>query len=104
MSETRVYCIANVIIEDAELFRNYEKGFFGTIKEYNGEFITMDDNTIHLEGTSPVNGRIIMWTFPSEDDMNNWYSSEKYQNLSENYRRPATEIKNLTVIKGMPAR
>jgi uncharacterized protein (DUF1330 family) len=45
-----------------------------------------------------------MWTFPSEEDMNNWYASEKYQDLSENYRRPATEIKNLTVIKGMPAR
>ena len=104
MSGTRVYCVANVIIEDAELFRNYEKGFFGTLKEHNGEFITMDDNTIHLEGTSPVDGRIIMWTFPSEEDMNNWYASEKYQNLSENYRRPATELKNLTVIKGMPAR
>ena len=28
MSQTRVYCIANLEIEDAELFRNYEKGFF----------------------------------------------------------------------------
>ena len=104
MPETRVYCVANVIIEDPEIFRNYEKGFFGILKEHNGEFITMDDNTIHLEGTSPIEGRIIMWTFPSEEDMNNWYSSENYQALSQNYRRPATELKNLTVIKAMPTR
>ena len=104
MSQTRVYCIANLEIEDAELFRNYEKGFFGTLKEHNGEFITMDDKSIHLEGTSPLEGRVIMWTFPSEEEMNNWFSSNSYQELAENYRRPATKLKNLTVIKAMPTR
>ena len=45
-----------------------------------------------------------MWTFPSEEEMNNWFSSKNYQELAENYRRPATELKNLTVIKAMPPR
>ena len=104
MYKRQVYCIANLEIEDAELFRNYEKGFFGTLKEYNGEFMTMDDESIHLEGTSPIEGRVIMWTFPSEEEMNSWFSSTSYQELAENYRRPATELKNLTVIKAMPTR
>ena len=104
MSDRKVYCIANVKIHDRELFRNYEKGFFGTIKEHDGEFITMDDNTEHLEGTSPVEGRVIMWSFSDEENMHNWYNSENYQELSKAYRRPATELLNLTVIHSMAKR
>jgi uncharacterized protein (DUF1330 family) len=104
MSEVKVYCIANVLIKDAETFRGYEKGFFGTIAEHNGQFLTMDDHPNHLEGTSPIKGRVIMWTFSNEEDLNNWYNSDNYQELSNKYRRPATELVNLTVVKGMPAR
>ncbi len=45
-----------------------------------------------------------MWTFSNEEDLNNWYNSDNYQELSNKYRRPATELVNLTVVKGMPAR
>lgn len=104
MSDQKVICIANVHIKNAEVFRGYEKGFFGTIKEHNGEFITMDDSTQHLEGTSPIQGRVILWSFSNEEDLNNWYNSENYQKLSDTYRRPATELLNLTVIHSMPGR
>ena len=103
MSE-KVYMLVDINIQDKETYLNYEKGFFPILKKYGGEFITFDDKIEHLEGEKPIEGRTILWTFPSEEEMNNWFSSNSYQELAENYRRPATELKNLTVIKAMPTR
>ena len=50
MEEVRVYIIANLQIHDADRYREYEKGFFPILKKYEGEFITFDDNIVHMEG------------------------------------------------------
>ena len=60
---TQVYMIANLKIEDAETYRKYEKGFFPILKKHGGSFITYDDAITHLEGSTPVEGRVVMWTF-----------------------------------------
>ena len=66
MHEVPVYMIANLVVEDADTYRKYEKGFFPILKKYEGSFITYDDNSETLEGSSPRSGRMIIFTFPSE--------------------------------------
>ena len=68
----------------------------------NRSFITYDDSPDVLEGPKPLPGRVIIFTFPSEDDANNWWNDMDYQELSK-HRRAAT---NATIqrIKGLPPR
>ena len=65
MEEVKVYIIANLQIHDADRYREYEKGFFPILKKYEGQFITFDDNIVHMEGDNPMEGRVILLSFPS---------------------------------------
>ena len=46
--------------------------------------------------------RVIIFSFASEKDANNWWNDDGYQELSK-YRRAATEI-TLQKVKGMAPR
>ena len=37
MSDQKVHVIANLVINDKDTYRVYEKGFFPLLKKYNGE-------------------------------------------------------------------
>ena len=102
MEEVKVYMIANLQIHDAERYREYEKGFFPLLKKYNGEFITYDDNITHVEGDTPMKGRVILFSFPSEKNAKDWYADPEYQELSEHRRVSVTTT--LTRINGLPPR
>lgn len=98
-----VYMLVNLKINDAEEYRIYEKGFFPILKKHNGSFVTFDDNPIVLEGEQPAQfDRVIMFSFPSEQDADNWWADPEYQELSV-HRKASTEI-TLQRIKGMPPR
>ena len=103
MEDVRVYMIANIQIHDADRYREYEKGFFPILKKHGGEFITFDDNISHVEGETPMTGRIIMFSFPSSEKADEWYSDPEYQSLSEN-RRAAVTTSSITKVHGLPAR
>ena len=64
MSNVPVFIVVNLVITDSEEYRIYEKGFFTLLKKYRGTFVTYDDNPINLEGNSPREGRIIIFSFP----------------------------------------
>lgn len=66
MSDTPVYLLVNLSITQVESYCSYEKGFFGMLKKYGGEFITYDDKPVTLEGDTPREGRMIIFKFPSE--------------------------------------
>ena len=36
MSEVPVYVVANIVIQDPETYKKYEKGFFPILKKYEG--------------------------------------------------------------------
>ena len=103
MSDTPVYFVVNLHIEDAERYRRYEKGFFPILKKHGGEFLTFDDATSTLEGSAPPPGRIVIFRFPSEAAARAWYDDPEYQTLSE-HRRAATRLAFLTLVHGMPPR
>ncbi len=103
MSNVPVFIVVNLVITDSEEYRIYEKGFFTLLKKYRGTFVTYDDNPINLEGNSPREGRIIIFSFPSEEEGKAWYADNEYQVLSE-HRRAGTEMKFLTMVHGLPPR
>ena len=103
MSENiSVFMVVNLTINDLDEYRIYEKGFFLFLQKHNGTFITYDDDRLVLEGIEPVPGRAIIFSFPSEEDADNWWNDEGYQELSK-HRRAATDI-TLQRIKGLPLR
>ena len=100
MSAIPVYMIDNLNINDPDEYRVYEKGFFPFLKKHNGSFITFDDSPECLEGEQPTQfDRVIIFSFPSEQDANNWWNDDGYQKLSK-HRRAATEI-TLQKVKGI---
>lgn len=103
MSDIPVFLVVNLSITNVEPYRVYEKGFFGLLKKYGGEFVTFDDNPITFEGEVPRSGRMIIFKFPSEQAAKDWYADEEYQALSE-HRRAGTKLEFLTLVHGMPAR
>jgi len=103
MSNISVYVVANLEIEDAEMYRTYEKGFFRILRRHGGNFLTYDDATENFEGFEPLMGRVVIFTFPSVDAARAWYNDPAYQALSE-HRRAGTRLKFLTLVHGLPPR
>ena len=103
MSDIAVYGVVNLQVTDAGAYRQYEKGFFPLLKRYGGEFITFDDAPVHLEGTAPRAGRMIIFKFPSEQKAQAWFADPEYQALSE-HRRAGTALEFLTLVRGLPPR
>ena len=103
MKDVEVFFIANLNIIDKETYSVYEKGFFPILKKHGGEFVTYDDSIEHLEGDSPLTGRVVIFKFPSEMAARTWYNDPKYQSLSR-YRREGAPLISLTMVKGLPPR
>ncbi len=98
-----VYMLVNLTIHDAVEYRNYERGFFPLLKRHSGEFLTFDDTPHTFEGSAPRQGRLIIFTFPSEAHATRWYADPDYQTLSA-HRRAGTKIEFLTMARGLPPR
>lgn len=103
MSDIPVYAVVNLHVTDATRYRDYEKGFFPLLKKYGGEFITFDDESFTLEGSSPRAGRMVIFKFPSEEKAREWFADTEYQALAE-HRRAGTRLEFLTIVHGRPPR
>ena len=103
MSDLPVFMIANLVVEDVDTYRQYEKGFFPILKRYGGEFVTFDDNPQTLEGSAPRPGRIVIFKFPSEETALEWYNDPEYQALSD-HRRAGAPLQFLTLVHSLPPR
>lgn len=103
MADIPVYMVVNLSVTNADEYRQYEKGFFPILKKYGGEFVTFDDSPITFEGDVPRSGRMIIFSFPSEQAAKDWYADADYQALSE-HRRAGTRMEFLTLVHGMPPR
>ena len=103
MADVAVYYLANFDIHDKDEYRTYEKGFFPILEKHGGEFITYDDATETVEGSSPRTGRMVIFKFPNDAAAKAWYDDPEYQTLSE-HRRAGTSLHFLTRVHGLPAR
>ena len=103
MSDHPVYMLANLVIQDADRYRQYEKGFFSILKRHGGSFVTFDDAPVTLEGDAPPEGRLVIFRFPSESAARSWYADPEYKSLSE-HRRAGTKLAFLTLVHELPPR
>ena len=103
MADTPSYVLANFQVHDKDEYRKYEKGFFPILKRHNGTFFTFDDNVTHLEGEAARTGRLVIFSFPSEQAALDWYNDPEYQALSE-HRRAGTTLQFLSLVHGLPPR
>ena len=104
MEDVKVYMVVNLDIKDKDTYLKYEKGFFPMLKKHGGEFLTFDDSFRHMEGPEPLaGGRVIIFSFPSEEAADGWYNDPEYQELSQ-FRREGAPLRSLSLIKGLPPR
>jgi uncharacterized protein (DUF1330 family) len=103
MADVPVYVVVNLHVEDSARYLQYEKGFFPILKKHQGKFITYDDDIVTFEGELPRSGRMVIFTFPSEQAAKDWYNDPDYQALSE-HRRAGTRLEFLTMVHGLPPR
>lgn len=101
MSDVPVYMVVNLKIIDEETYLKYAAGFFPLLEKYGGRLITFDDNAETFEGDAPHDGRMVIFQFPSEEQVRAWYNDPDYQAISE-YRRRSAPARFVTMIRGMP--
>lgn len=89
------YFVAQITIDDPELYQRYLDGYDAVFSQYAGTVIAVDDAPEVLEGDWSRT-RIVMIRFPDEAALKGWYGSAAYQELAQ-YRRRASQADILLV-------
>ena len=74
------YFIANILIEDEKLMKQYSDELGDMVGRCGGEYLAVDDHPAVLEGDWQYS-RLVLIKFPDESSLKNWYHSEEYQNV-----------------------
>lgn len=97
-----VHFIAHFTVTDADRYRQYEKGFFPVLKDYDAEFLTYDDDVMVLEGERAP-GRTVVIRFASEEECLRWWHSDEYRAIVP-HRHAGTETFSVSIVHAPPAR
>ena len=73
-----VYFIAQYVVNDPELYREYQGGAGPTIASHGGELVAFDVAAETVEGAPPGPQTVII-RFDSTESAKAWYESEEYQ-------------------------
>ena len=74
------YLIANVNIQNPDLYKNYSSQVMDTVVRYGGKFLVRGGQTDLLEGQWIPNRTVII-EFSDIDTLNAWYKSPEYQSI-----------------------
>ena len=72
------YFIAQYVVNDPKLYREYQVGAGATIREAGGEVVAFDVAAETIEGTPPGSHTVIV-KFESTEAAKAWYRSPAYQ-------------------------
>jgi len=72
------YFIAQYVVKDPKLYREYQAAAGTTVQECGGEVVVFDVAAETLEGTPPGPQTVIL-KFESTEAAKAWYGSPKYQ-------------------------
>jgi uncharacterized protein (DUF1330 family) len=75
-----VYFIANIDVNDAAVYGEYGKLFYGVFDKYKGKVLAVDREYEVLEGKWSADHTVIL-EFPTKADLKAWYESAEYQEL-----------------------
>ena len=72
------YFIAQYVVKDPKLYREYQGGAAPTIQASGGELVAFDVASETIEGTPPGSQTVII-KFASTEAAKAWYESPEYQ-------------------------
>lgn len=90
-----VYFCATIRIADEQRYQRYLDAYDEAFAGTGGEVLAVDDAPVTLEG-SPLEGRVVLIRFPSEDAFKSWYDSAAYKRIVV-HRHAASETDALLV-------
>ena len=92
------YFVAQVQVEDREVYQQYVDGVFPILRKYDGEVLVAHDDVDVLEGAwNPQ--RTIVLKFPSVERAREWYESPEYQEHMK--LRLQSSQANAIIVKGL---
>lgn len=92
------YFVAHIRINDAQEYQKYIDQAGVIFKKYNGEYLSIDNEPIILEGKWDYT-RTVLLKFKSKSDFDSWYSSPEYQEILK-HRLHAADC-DTVLIKGL---
>lgn len=75
-----VYVVAQLSIHDRAAYDRYQARFMDVFLKYNGRLLAADEKPAVAEGDWDKD-KIVLMSFPSEDDFNAWAQSPEYQEI-----------------------
>ena len=92
------YFVAHIKINDEIEYQKYIDRAGRIFKKYNGEYLSVDNEPVILEGKWDYT-RTVLIRFNSKSDFGNWYHSDEYQEILK-YRLNAANC-DTVLIKGL---
>jgi len=89
------YFVAQIRIKDEVEYQKYIDSAGDIFKKYNGEYLSVDNNPLILEGDWKYT-RSVLIRFKSKDDFIDWYNSTDYQNIL-NHRLKAADCDTILI-------
>tara|TARA_B100001057_G_scaffold132584_1_gene131977 strand:- start:5360 stop:5674 length:315 start_codon:yes stop_codon:yes gene_type:complete len=100
----KVYIVANLeVITDRNKFRDYERGLVKSLGRHGGTLHSFSDNVECLEGDNPPKGRLVIFSFPTDQNADAWWADEEYQEAS-NIRRKYSVTNFIAKLVELPPR
>ncbi len=90
------YWIAHVEVTDAEAYGKYAALAKGAVESYGGKFLARGTRTVWLEGNE--RSRNVVIQFPSFEDAERCYKSDRYQEAMSVARDAA--VRDLCIVEG----
>ncbi|OFY41545.1 MAG: hypothetical protein A2X18_06900 [Bacteroidetes bacterium GWF2_40_14] len=92
------YFLAQIRINDDNEYQKYIDSAGNIFKKYKGEYLSVDNAPLLLEGKCDYN-RTVLIKFNTMKDFKEWYDSEDYQKILK-YRLSAADCDTI-LIKGI---
>lgn len=92
------YFVVQIRINDQIEYQKYIDKSGEIFKKYNGEYLSVDNNPVIIEGEWDYT-RTVLIKFKSKDDFEDWYNSKDYQEILK-HRLNAADCDSV-LIKGI---
>ena len=92
------YFVANIKIKDDNEYQKYIDKADAVFKNYKGEYLTVDNSPIKLEGKWNYSRNVLI-KFESKSDFEEWYNSDEYQQILK-HRLKAADCDSI-LVKGL---
>jgi len=100
MVEAKTFVIVQMVINDREIYHQYEIGGHQEIfDKFSAKVVGIDEKVEIVEGSWPFT-RTVLIEFPSKELARAWYESDEYQAMAGLRHSSATS--NLVIVSGLP--